>query len=65
MTAATRLNPVFPSKILSERKSGVEVGKSALGRDFFTICSGFSQRSEEGQQGIASLESGDGFAGRG
>jgi hypothetical protein len=41
------------------------VGERALGGDFITICSAFSQRSEEGQQGIASLESDDGFAGRG
>ena len=41
------------------------VGEAALGGDFITICSAFLQRSEEGQQGIASLESGDGFADRG
>ena len=32
-----------------------------MGGDFITICSAFLQRSEEGQQGIASLESGDGL----
>ena len=53
------------SKIQSAIKSGVESAKLLLGGDFITICSAFLQRSEEGQQGIASLESGDGFAGRG
>jgi hypothetical protein len=41
------------------------VGEADLGGDFITIYSAFLERSEEGQQGIASLESGDGFAGRG
>ena len=39
--------------------------RKGLGGDFITICSAFLQRKEEGQQGIASLESGDGFASRG
>jgi hypothetical protein len=41
------------------------VGERALGGDFITICSAFSQRREEGEQSIVSLESGDSFAGRG
>src|SRR6266403_167850 len=39
------------------------VGERALGGDFITIRSAFSQRGEEGEQSIVSLESGDGFAG--
>jgi hypothetical protein len=41
------------------------VGERGLGGVFITIYSAFSQRGEEGEQSIVSLESGDGFAGRG
>jgi hypothetical protein len=47
---------------VTARGSAVTLSICPLGQ---AICSAFLQRSEEGQQGIASLESGDGFAGRG